>query len=176
MNSTTWFTPAIWTGRCTTGRNSRCPFDERIQRVSSSRASSCTGSRVELCQGSTVKRTHSWPLRMNFVTLRAWMADVRAPVSILALIHIAPCSGKATHSRQPSSRWGRALAFRPAGLSPGRPSEDLSDVVVDRIEAPPPALGRPPPRGTPEMTRLFAQRWLASFRLKILAFMWSRLR
>ena len=54
------------------------------------------------CQGWTEKRTQGSPSRSNSSRSKAWMAEVRAPVSSLALIHGTPTSGRRTHSRQPA--------------------------------------------------------------------------
>src|SRR5262245_46891174 len=43
----------------------------------------------------------SLPRRRTRSTAKAWSADERAPVSILALTRATPRSGRATHSRQP---------------------------------------------------------------------------
>src|SRR5687768_4657965 len=51
----------------------------------------------------------------------AWRAEVRAPVSSLALIQSTPRSGRLTHSRQPATlvRWDLGTTPIQAGLPPG---------------------------------------------------------
>ena len=48
-----------------------------------------------------MKRTYAAPSLLKGVTLKACSAEVRAPVSILALMRLTPKSGSRTHSRQP---------------------------------------------------------------------------
>lgn len=71
-------------------------------RSSATGSSTVTASRAEVCQGWTSKRTQRWPSRRNSCTSKAWRAEVRAPVSILAFIQGTPAPGRQTHSRHPS--------------------------------------------------------------------------
>ncbi len=67
-----------------------------------------TASSEVSCQGWMANRTQRSPSRSMTFTSKACSADVRAPVSILALTQGTPQSGSATHSRQPTvMRGGR---------------------------------------------------------------------
>ena len=99
--------PARVSGITTTTRSCASPFEERTVRRSATGSSAVRASAAEVCHGCTSNRTHAAPSRANRSMPKAWSAEVRAPVSILALIQGVWAAGRPTHSRQPTSP-GRA--------------------------------------------------------------------
>src|SRR5690606_34719460 len=74
-------------------------------------------------------------------TPKAWSAEVRAPVSILALMRAMPSPGSATHSRQPTMILGGLATISLADL----PSAELRGGTSGLTRSPPGC--RPHPAG-----------------------------
>ena len=81
-------------------RSSVWPDELRTTRRSWMSHSTSMASASESCHGCTVKRTR---LPSSSSTSKVWRAELRAPVSILTLIHGTPMPGSSTHSRQPTA-------------------------------------------------------------------------
>jgi len=102
VSSTCQVMPPTVTGVTITGRRSRWPPESVTQRSSATCASQKISGRLRRCRGCTPKRTQRLPARSIGSSAKACSAEVRAPVSILALIRVMPSSGSAAHSRQPT--------------------------------------------------------------------------
>lgn len=93
-----------------TYRRCECPEEDRTTRIPMSSASTRIVVFESRWMGCTSKRTIAVPSRSNARTLNAWSEEVRAPVSIFALMAGMPSSGSETHSLQPTVvRSGRLI-------------------------------------------------------------------
>ena len=97
-----------------TGRSSACPLDDRTFLNPTMGCSTVVLAACDPCFGATPNRAVVWPPSVLICKLKAWMEDVTAPLSTLALIGVSVNSGRTTHSRQPIS--GLARFARLLGL------------------------------------------------------------